>query len=145
MDEAHRVKNENAKLSVVLRQFSFESRLLLTGTPLQVGGVARLTGEKPARAVGAAQLFDAGSVRLAGDVRPAVQLGGDGERGSEGADDQAAAPTAGALHAAAAEERRGDRLAAEEGNQALRRTDGHAALLVQERSEQGRFSLFSSP
>ena len=39
MDEAHRVKNENAKLSVVLRQFSFESRLLLTGTPLQVGGV----------------------------------------------------------------------------------------------------------
>ena len=37
MDEAHRVKNENAKLSVVLRQFSFESRLLLTGTPLQVG------------------------------------------------------------------------------------------------------------
>lgn len=39
MDEAHRVKNENAKLSVVLRQFSFESRLLLTGTPLQVGVV----------------------------------------------------------------------------------------------------------
>ena len=39
MDEAHRVKNENAKLSVVLRQFSFKSRLLLTGTPLQVGVV----------------------------------------------------------------------------------------------------------
>ena len=80
MDEAHRVKNENAKLSVVLRQFSFESRLLLTGTPLQVGGVARLTGEKPARAVGAAQLFDAGSVRLAGDVRPA-EIGDDSVRG----------------------------------------------------------------
>lgn len=36
MDEAHRVKNENSKLSTVLRQFSFENRLLLTGTPLQV-------------------------------------------------------------------------------------------------------------
>ena len=36
MDEAHRVKNENSKLSMVLRQFSFENRLLLTGTPLQV-------------------------------------------------------------------------------------------------------------
>lgn len=36
MDEAHRVKNENSKLSLILRQFSFENRLLLTGTPLQV-------------------------------------------------------------------------------------------------------------
>ena len=36
MDEAHRVKNENSKLSMILRQFSFENRLLLTGTPLQV-------------------------------------------------------------------------------------------------------------
>lgn len=36
MDEAHRVKNENSKLSTILRQFSFENRLLLTGTPLQV-------------------------------------------------------------------------------------------------------------
>ena len=36
MDEAHRVKNENSKLSTVLRQFSFENRLLLTSTPLQV-------------------------------------------------------------------------------------------------------------
>ena len=69
MDEAHRVKNENAKLSVVLRQFSFESRLLLTGTPLQVSDAGRVTREKPARAVGSAELPDAGSVRVAGDVR----------------------------------------------------------------------------
>lgn len=36
VDEAHRVKNENGKLASVLRQFSVENRLLLTGTPLQV-------------------------------------------------------------------------------------------------------------
>ena len=36
VDEAHRVKNENSKLSTVLRRFSVENRLLLTGTPLQV-------------------------------------------------------------------------------------------------------------
>ena len=35
VDEAHRVKNENGKLSTVLRRFSVENRLLLTGTPLQ--------------------------------------------------------------------------------------------------------------
>ena len=35
LDEAHRVKNENSKLSKVLRTFSVRFRLLLTGTPLQ--------------------------------------------------------------------------------------------------------------
>lgn len=36
VDEAHRIKNEKAKLSKILRTFSTENRLLLTGTPLQV-------------------------------------------------------------------------------------------------------------
>ena len=35
LDEAHRVKNENSRLSKVLRQFSVQYRVLLTGTPLQ--------------------------------------------------------------------------------------------------------------
>ena len=45
VDEAHRLKGRGNKLGDVLRkiefgwQFSFESRLLLTGTPLQVGVV----------------------------------------------------------------------------------------------------------
>ncbi|RLN81646.1 hypothetical protein BBJ28_00020888 [Nothophytophthora sp. Chile5] len=35
IDEAHRVKNENSKLSRVVREFNVEHRLLITGTPLQ--------------------------------------------------------------------------------------------------------------
>ncbi|KAL4085638.1 hypothetical protein PRIC1_014974 [Phytophthora ramorum] len=35
IDEAHRVKNENSKLSKVVREFKVEHRLLITGTPLQ--------------------------------------------------------------------------------------------------------------
>lgn len=35
IDEAHRMKNENSKLSILLRQFHSKNRLLLTGTPLQ--------------------------------------------------------------------------------------------------------------
>ena len=35
MDEAHRLKNENSLLSVIVRFFSSRYRLLLTGTPLQ--------------------------------------------------------------------------------------------------------------
>lgn len=36
VDEAHRLKNENNKISTILRSFKSENRLLLTGTPLQV-------------------------------------------------------------------------------------------------------------
>ena len=36
IDEAHRIKNENSLLSQVVREFNTHSRLLLTGTPLQV-------------------------------------------------------------------------------------------------------------
>ena len=35
LDEAHRVKNENSRLSTVLRELSVLHRMLLTGTPLQ--------------------------------------------------------------------------------------------------------------
>jgi SWI/SNF-related matrix-associated actin-dependent regulator of chromatin subfamily A member 5 len=35
IDEAHRIKNEKAKLSTVVRQYKAAHRLLLTGTPLQ--------------------------------------------------------------------------------------------------------------
>eukprot|EP00802_Teleaulax_amphioxeia_P001899 Tamp_01901.p1 GENE.Tamp_01901~~Tamp_01901.p1 ORF type:complete len:1009 (+),score=374.13 Tamp_01901:206-3028(+) len=35
IDEAHRIKNENSQLSMVVRELKTHSRLLLTGTPLQ--------------------------------------------------------------------------------------------------------------
>ncbi len=35
IDEAHRLKNEKAKFSAIVRQFNSNHRLLLTGTPLQ--------------------------------------------------------------------------------------------------------------
>ncbi|KAK5580817.1 hypothetical protein RB653_000841 [Dictyostelium firmibasis] len=35
IDEGHRIKNKNSKLSVQLRQYHSRNRLLLTGTPLQ--------------------------------------------------------------------------------------------------------------
>lgn len=35
VDEAHRIKNERAQLSVAIRKFTSTNRLLLTGTPLQ--------------------------------------------------------------------------------------------------------------
>lgn len=36
LDEGHRIKNKNSKLSTILRQYATKHRLLLTGTPLQV-------------------------------------------------------------------------------------------------------------
>lgn len=36
IDEAHRIKNEKSILSQVVRLYSSQCRLLLTGTPLQV-------------------------------------------------------------------------------------------------------------
>ena len=36
VDEAHRMKNRKSRLSVALRSMHAETRLLLTGTPLQV-------------------------------------------------------------------------------------------------------------
>jgi SWI/SNF-related matrix-associated actin-dependent regulator of chromatin subfamily A member 5 len=35
IDEAHRIKNENSQLAVVVRMFKTQARLLITGTPLQ--------------------------------------------------------------------------------------------------------------
>ena len=35
IDEAHRLKNDQAKFSLIIRQFTSKHRLLLTGTPLQ--------------------------------------------------------------------------------------------------------------
>uniref|UniRef100_F1KRC8 Chromatin-remodeling complex ATPase chain isw-1 n=2 Tax=Ascaris suum TaxID=6253 RepID=F1KRC8_ASCSU len=35
IDEAHRIKNENSKLSEIVREFKSKNRLLITGTPLQ--------------------------------------------------------------------------------------------------------------
>lgn len=35
IDEAHRIKNENSKLSLVVREIKSRNRLLITGTPLQ--------------------------------------------------------------------------------------------------------------
>jgi SWI/SNF-related matrix-associated actin-dependent regulator of chromatin subfamily A member 5 len=34
LDEAQRIKNDESKLSLALRKFKAEHRLLLTGTPL---------------------------------------------------------------------------------------------------------------
>lgn len=78
MDEAHRVKNENSKLSMILRQFSFENRLLLTGTPLQVRMVEVLRLEESSRVVGSVELPDARSVWISGNISFSVQSGGDG-------------------------------------------------------------------
>ena len=35
IDEAHRIKNPNSSLSLVVREVKTEFRLLITGTPLQ--------------------------------------------------------------------------------------------------------------
>jgi len=35
VDEAHRLKNENSRLAILLRQLHVDRRLLLTGTPIQ--------------------------------------------------------------------------------------------------------------
>ena len=37
IDEAHRIKNEKSALSRELRMLTSDNRLLITGTPLQVG------------------------------------------------------------------------------------------------------------
>lgn len=36
LDEAHKLKNQNSKISETLKLYSFDHKVLLTGTPLQV-------------------------------------------------------------------------------------------------------------
>ena len=93
IDEGHRMKNTQSKLSVTLTQYySSRYRLILTGTPLQVRLLsplslyarsteaeradvepARLPAEQPPRAVGAPQLCPAQDLRLGQVVRRVVQ------------------------------------------------------------------------
>ena len=35
IDEAHKIKNEESQLAIIVRKLSNECKLLLTGTPLQ--------------------------------------------------------------------------------------------------------------
>jgi SNF2 family DNA or RNA helicase len=46
IDEGHRIKNKNSKLSNTLRQYMSRHRLLLTGTPLQVNSCEFLLSRK---------------------------------------------------------------------------------------------------
>jgi ATP-dependent helicase STH1/SNF2 len=57
IDEGHRMKNANSKLSVTLMQYySSRYRIILTGTPLQVSMLKRLTMiEQSPRVVGVAE------------------------------------------------------------------------------------------
>ncbi|CDI77835.1 SWI/SNF-related matrix-associated actin-dependent regulator of chromatin, putative [Eimeria acervulina] len=58
IDEAHRIKNEAGKLATTVRQFSSKYRLLLTGTPLQVGLRAAAAAAAATAAAAAAAAAD---------------------------------------------------------------------------------------
>ncbi len=63
IDEAHRIKNEKSVLSMVVRLYKSQYRLLITGTPLQVSLALSViipgshSLEQLARAVGSVELL----------------------------------------------------------------------------------------
>ena len=69
VDEAHRLKGKNNKLGDVLKKIDFGCKLLLTGTPLQVGETNHeLSVEQHGGTLDPAELLAAGAIQRRGPV-----------------------------------------------------------------------------